>query len=59
MPKKCPTPNKQRFTNKYEANRAISGQWAKTGLGPTSTYRCRCGYYHKTSSVRAKPRRRR
>ena len=48
--RKCPTPRKQKYATRGEANYALR-QPFKRMKAPTRAYRCRCGNYHLTSRV--------
>ena len=48
--RKCPTPDKQKFSTIYDAERAMRApKWQGRLKAPTRVYRCRGGHYHLTS----------
>lgn len=50
--RKCPTPEKQKFSTRYDAERVMrSLNWRNKLKAPTRVYRCRGGHYHLTSKT--------
>lgn len=49
----CPTPFKQAFTDKADANAALNRQAPERGRKATKVYKCPCGYWHLSGPRRA------